>query len=94
MVVGQTNQPQPATPSYAASYKTNLKYPEGFNVVADPNWQKMDASILSTSNAIPAHAVLDAETMELKHSSSGNDFPWDAEVKLIKILKSKGLWQP
>jgi len=95
LLVGQKNSPsQPATPEYAAQYKKDPKhpYPDGFIAVADPNWVKTDKAIKKTSNAIPAHMVISAEDMELHYASSGNDFPWDAEVKLIKILKAKGLY--
>jgi len=35
--------------------------------------------------------ILDADNMELIYSGTNTDFFWDPEVKLIKLLKAKGL---
>ena len=63
----------------------------GWQFVADPNWIKVDSVIKDTSTAIPHHLILDGDNMELIYSGTNTDFFWDPEVKLIKLLKSKGI---
>ena len=73
-------------------------YQEGFKFFTDPNFTKSESIMTKTSNAIPAHMILDAETMELRYSSKSSnsndgDPPYMAEGTLINILKEKGLWE-
>jgi hypothetical protein len=63
----------------------------GWEFVADPNWIKVDGVIKDTSTAIPHHMILDGDDMELIYAGTNTDFFWAPEVKLIKLLKAKGL---
>jgi hypothetical protein len=91
LVIGQDMNGQPATsltiPEYLGSHDG---YQQGWNVLADPNWGKIDSIITPTSNGIPSHAVLDQDLV-LRFSSSSSDFLYSAETKLIQILALQGL---
>ncbi len=91
LVVGQDQQGQPATTATAKEYKASHGYQPGWHVVADPNWVKLDSVIEDNYGAIPAHRILDKD-MVLRHASASEDFVWDPEVNLIKLLQAQGLY--
>ena len=91
LVVGQDLNGAPATAATVAEY---LAYHDGYQpgwiTVADPNWAIIETIIDSTSDAIPAHYILDKD-MVLRFASSSSDFVYSAETKLIQILAQQGL---
>ena len=75
----------------AKQYKSGHGYQDGWYVVADGDWAKLDGVVTNTYGAIPSHIILD-EDMVLRHASASEDFVWDPEVGLIKLLQAKGLY--
>jgi len=91
LVVGADKQGQPPTPAYAGQYATEKGYQDGWVVVSDPGFAKMDNRILDNYGAIPFHAIL-AKDAILRVVSADQQFVWTPEVGLINILKEQGLY--
>ncbi len=88
LLVGQDKAGKPATASYAAQYKKEHKYQDGWISIGDPDWKKLESKLEIPSDGTPAFAVLD-EDMVLRFAQSNQDFSWAAQQSLIKILNGQ-----
>lgn len=91
IIPGQDQNGQPITAATAKQYlQIHDGYQDGWHILVDPNWQKIEALIPGTSNGIPAHIILDQDLV-LRHNSVDTDFIHVPQTKLIQILAAQGL---